>query len=734
MNNAYTPSPSRRSFLFDRWPRFAAHHPWRVLAGALALVIVLAIAVNTVGGSFVDRFSIPGAESQQAYDLLNERFPQQAGDAATVVVRSADGFDAPETKAAVQELIADFSTLPQVIAVTSPYDIPGSISDSGTIARIEVRYDLPAFEIEEDVVHELFTLREERSTDGFQVELTGPVAFVGEQEEPGQSEIIGLIAAAIILLIAFGSVVSMGLPIITALGGLVPGFMIIGIASRFVDMASFTPQFASMIGIGVGIDYALLIVTRFREGTRAGLPIDDAIVTAMRTAGRSVLFAGSIVVLALLGLWSSGIPFVGWIATAAAIIVAILVVVALVVLPAILALLGRHIDRFSVPLITRQHTSTEGGAGHWWSRLIQRHPVIFLILSLAVLLTLSSPVLDMRLGSADASSNPETATTRRAYDLLSEGFGPGFNGPILIAMDVRSEAAAATVRDLSERLSQEEGIAFATQPTFNPAGDTAVMTVIPASAPQDEATGELVDRIRGLLASEVASADLALFAGGQTATFIDVAAKMAAGLPVFVAAVIGLSVLLLAVVFRSILVPIKAALMILLSLGVGFGVVTAVFQWGWLGGLLGVGSTGPVESFLPMMLFAIIFGLSMDYEVFLLTRVQEEYLGSRQASAAVQRGQAITFRVIIAAALIMSSVFLSFTLVDTRVIKEFGYGLGIAILADALLVRMVLVPSLMHLFGNAAWWFPAWLDRCLPSISVDVEPANPELPRSSPGE
>ncbi len=719
--------PSRQSVLFDRWPRFAAHHPWRVLAGALVVIVALIVAANTVGGSYVDRFSIPGAESQQAFDLLNERFPQQAGDAATVVLRSADGFDAPETEAAVEELIAELAALPGVVAVYSPYEVPGSISGSGTIARLEARYDLPAFEIEEGIVEALFELREELSTDSLQVELTGPVAFVGEQEEPGEAELIGLIAAAIILVIAFGSVVAMGLPIITALGGLIPGFMIVGIASRFVDMASFTPQFASMIGIGVGIDYALLIVTRFREAKSGGMEIDDAIAIAMRTAGRAVLFAGAIVVLALLGLWSSGIPFVGWVATAAAIIVAILITVALILLPAILALLGRHIDRLSVPLFTSKKNAGEGGAGYWWSRLIQRYPIVFLVLSLAVLLTLSSPILGMRLGSADASSNPETATTRRAYDLLSEGFGPGFNGPILIAMDVRSEEAAATVRNLPSRLSQEEGIAFATPPVFNPAGDTAIMTVIPESAPQDEATNELVESVRRFLASEVASPDLALYAGGQTAAFIDVAEKMADGLPIFVAVVIGLSVLLLAVVFRSILVPVKAALMILLSLGVGFGVVTAVFQWGWMGGLLGVGSTGPVESFLPMMLFAIIFGLSMDYEVFLLTRVQEEYLGSRQPSAAVQRGQAITFRVIIAAGLIMSSVFLSFTLVDTRVIKEFGYGLGIAILADALIVRMVLVPALMHLFGNAAWWFPSWLDRRLPSISVDAAPDKPEL-------
>ncbi len=714
---------SHRSILFDRWPRFAAQNPLMVLIGGFVVVFALVIINTLAGGAFVDSFSIPGADSQLAFELLEDRFPQQAGDAATIVVRSADGFEGEETRSAVNDLIAAISELPHVVNVESPFETPGLISPSGTIARFDARYDLPAFELEEDAVHKLFELREERSTDNFQVELTGPVVFVGEQEEPGESEIIGLIAAAIILLIAFGSVVAMGLPIITALGGLIPGFIIIGIVSRFVDIASFTPQFAAMIGIGVGIDYALLIVTRFREARVEGMDMEDAIATAMGTAGRAVLFAGTIVVIALLGLWASGIPFVGWIATAAAIIVAILVIMALLVLPAILALLGRYIDRFSIPFIARRHTSGEGGIGYRWSRVVQRFPVLFLVLSLGLMLTLSAPILSMRLGSADASSNPESATTRRAYDLLSEGFGPGFNGPILIAMDVRSEAAAATVGELPARISQEEGVAFASPPIFNPAGDTAIMTVIPTSAPQDEETGELVEHIRELLSSEISSPDLALYVGGLTASFIDVADKIANGMPIFFAAVIGFSILLLAVVFRSILVPIKAALMILLSVGVGFGVVTAVFQWGWLGGVLGVDSTGPVESFLPMILFAIVFGLSMDYEVFLLTRVQEEHQNSGHASAAMQRGQALIFRVIIAAALIMSSVFFSFGLSDTRVIKEFGYGLGVTILFDALVVRMVLVPALMHLFGEAAWWFPSWLDRRLPKISVDADSA-----------
>jgi RND superfamily putative drug exporter len=399
--------------------------------------------------------------------------------------------------------------------------------------------------------------------------------------------------------------------------------------------------------------------------------------------------------------------------------VAALVIVALIVLPAILRLLGPHIDRLSISFIAGRSTSQGGGAGARWSRTVRRWPVLFLILSLAALLALASPILSMRLGSADAGGNPESSTTRRAYDLLAQGFGAGFNGPILIAVEIDDANAKALVETLPEQLGQIEGVAFAPPPLFNEAGDAAILTVIPTSSPQDEITEELVIRLRQFMPEATGGSNARAFVGGQTAAFIDIARKISDGMPVFFVAVIGLSVLLLAVVFRSIIVPIKAALMILLSVGVGFGVVTALFQWGWLSGITGVDSTGPIESFLPMMLFAVLLGLSMDYEVFLVTRVQEEFLNTGDGSLAVERGQAVTFRVIIAAGLIMSSVFLSFALADARVIKEFGFGLGTAILADALLVRMVLVPSIMHLAGNNAWWFPAWVDKRLPSVSVD---------------
>ena len=332
----------------------------------------------------------------------------------------------------------------------------------------------------------------------------------------------------------------------------------------------------------------------------------------------------------------------------------------------------------------------------------------------------------MRLGSADAGSNPESATTRRAYDLISEGFGAGFNGPILVALEIDDPNARPLIESLPAQIDEIQGVAFSSPPHFNETGDAAIISIIPQSSPQDERTGEQVDRLRKFLPGATSGSGARAFVGGQTAAFIDIAQKISDGMPLFFVAVIGLSVLLLAMVFRSVIVPLKAALMILLSVGVGFGPVTALFQWGWLSGLTGVDSTGPVESFLPMMLFAVLFGLSMDYEVFLVTRVQEEYLGRGDARYAVERGQAVTFRVIIAAGLIMSSVFFSFALVDARVIKEFGFGLGTAILADALIVRMVLVPSIMHMVGDRAWWFPNWLDRVLPDISVEAMPIAPQ--------
>jgi len=709
------------SLIFDRWPRYASRRPWTVVLGALLLIVMLIVGAQVAGGEYKDTFEIPGTESQDAFDLLAERFQGLGGgDAATVVLKVEAGFDTPASKEAVAVIVTKFAALPGVApgGVVSPYDAPGSISQDDTIARFDANYVAPAFSMETEHLDALFALRDDVTSDAIQVELAGAVATAA-QEEPGQSEIIGMVAAMIILLVAFGSVVAMGLPILTALLGIVPGLMLVKLLASFVDLASFTQQFALMISMGVGIDYALLVVTRFREGVTNGLDIDDAIARAMTTAGRAVLFAGSIVVVSLFGLWASGLPFIGWVATATAFVVATLVIVALFVLPAVLHLMGKYIDRLTLPFVAKKHTFGEQDAGTKWARIIARYPVVWVVLSLALLGTLAAPALSIRLGSADAGNNPETTTTRRAYDLLSEGFGAGFNGPILAVFDIANEAGATAVQALPEKLQEVEGIAFASPPFMNPDGNAALMTVIPTTAPQDEETSETLARLRAFLATELAGSGATAFTGGLTAVFSDMAQKMSDGLPIFTAAVIGVSVLMLMLVFRSILVPLKAAAMITLSVGVGFGVVTAVFQWGWGQSLIGLDSTGPVESFLPMMLFAVLFGLSMDYEVFLITRVHEEYLATGDGRLAVQRGQAVTFRVIIAAGLIMSSVFFAFALGDQRVIKEFGIGLGTAIITDALIVRMVLVPAIMHLFGNAAWWFPSWLDRALPNLSVE---------------
>ena len=707
------------SFLFDRWPRYASRHPRRVLLGALIAVVAFGALFYSVGGTFGEGFSVPGTESQRLRDLLEERFPQTAGDSATVVVRAPAGLEDPEVRAQVEALLADLAELPDVVAVASPYEELGGISFDGAIARITVRYSERASDLDRSSIHALLDLREERSTPELQVEATGRVIRNLEMELPGSAELFGLGAAVIILLIAFGSVVAMGLPIVTALFALASGFFLVGVGAAFVDLPSFTPQFAAMIGIGVGIDYALLVVTRFREGLANKLSVEDAIVQAAATAGRSVVFAGSAVAIALLGLWFVGIPFVAYLGTAAALVVALSVGVAIMVLPALLSVVGTRIDRLRVPGLSPPTAESETGVGYRLSRLVQRAPLPFLLVSLGLLLLLAWPALSMRLGSSDAGNNPESFTSRRAYDLLSEGFGPGFNGPIVVGIRIDEADAAGSVEGLPAVLQETEGVAFVSPLSFNEERSAALVTVIPDSAPQEQATRDLVHRLRQIIPEAVGASGAEAFVGGSTASFIDVGDRISSRIPFFFAAVIGMSFVLLMAVFRSVLIPLKAALMNVLSIGAAYGVVVAVFQWGWMGGLLGVQREGPIESFVPMMIFAIVFGLSMDYEVFLVSRVQEEYLRTGDNSEAVARGLSVTTRVISAAAAIMVAVFISFALGDQRVVKEFGIGLATAIFLDATVVRLILVPSIMQLLGDANWWMPGWLDRLLPRIGLD---------------
>jgi RND superfamily putative drug exporter len=712
--------PPSRSFFFDRWPRFASHHPWYVLAGALATVAGIAVLYTVASGSYVESFNLPGTESQHLIDLLEERFPETAGDPAFVVVNAPAGMEDPQTHSRMESLQADLTGLPDVIDVASPYEEPGRISSNGSIALITVQYSTQSHELPRASIDALLDVRKQYSEQRFQVEIGGPVGGEVDYGFSSASEFIGVAAAVVVLLIAFGSVVAMGLPIITALLALGSGLLLMGVGASFLDMPDFTPQLGAMVGLGAGIDYALLIVTRYREGLARNLTIEDAIAKAAATAGRSVLFAGSTVVMALLGLWLAGIPLISNVATAAALVVALSVVVAVTVLPAILRIAGTRIDRWRIPLLAASADESENGFGYRLSRFIQRAPLFGLAAAFGLLLVLAVPMLHMDLGVSDAGNNPESYTSRRAYDLLSQGFGPGLNGPILVGVRIDNPDAVGAVERLPLTLGQVEGVAAVLPAEFNEARTAATITVIPNTAPQSQETEELVHRLRGVVHQEAMAVGAEAFAGGATAVFIDAGDKISASMPLFFALVIGLSFVLLMAVFRSVLVPVKAAIMNLLSIGAAYGVLVAVFQWGWFAGVFGVDKSGPIESFLPIMLFALLFGLSMDYEVFLISRIREEYLRTHNNTEAVARGLSVTTRVISAAAAIMVAVFLSFSLMPGREIKEFGLGAAAAVFVDATLVRLILVPSLMQLLGDANWWFPRWLDRLLPKIGIDV--------------
>ena len=685
-------------------------------------------------GTFVDSFKIPGAESQKAVDLLSERFPSQAGDSARIVVKADAGVNDPAVKARIDQLVADASQLPEVAGVTSPYDNPGAISENGQLAYIQVQYDKVANEIDKASVDQLLALVDDASGDGLRVEVGGQVVSAQEQAFGGKSEIIGIIAAMLILLIAFGSVVAMGVPIVTALLGLVIGIMLTVLAANFWDMSTFTLSFIAMIGIGVGIDYSLFIVTRYREGLHSGHTIEDSIARAVDTAGRAVIFAGTVVAIALLGLIAIGIPFVGALGIAAAIVVITSVFIAIGLVPAVLGLVGKRIDKWKVPFLSSGYDTKHEGVWFRWARTVQRRPWAFAIASAAILLILAIPFLSIRLGSSDDGNNPTELHTRRAYDLLAEGFGPGFNGPLLIVVEHDGGLAQADLDQLASAMQSADGVAAVSPPITNEAGDTAIIQVTPSTAPQDAKTTDLVNTLRDdVIPTVPVTEGTNVYVGGATAAFTDVDEKITERMPYFFLIVIGLSFLILMTVFRSVVIPVKAALLNLLSIGAAYGIVVAVFQWGWAGSFFQVEKEGPIESFLPMMLFAILFGLAMDYEVFLLSRIHEEYLHTKDAHKSITMGLGLTSRVIFAAAAIMMAVFFSFVMEDTRVIKEFGLGLGVAILIEATLIRLFLFPAVMELLGDKAWYMPKWLDRILPHISIEGPP-DEEFEAEHPGQ
>ncbi len=712
-----------------RFATWTTGHRKTVIIGWIAALFVIGGISGSVGADFTEEFKLPASDSKEAFDLLESKFPAQSGDAAQIVFKAEGGVEAPAVKKKMEAAFTEIEGFPHVSEVASPYKQGGAaaISKDGEIAYATIQFDAAGNKLNKEKTREIIAIAEKPSSDSLQVELGGNLIAEAEQEEGDSSFGIGLLAAMVVLLITFGSVVAMGLPIITALFALGVGISLVTLATHIFDMANFAPVLAAMIGLGVGIDYALFILTRFRNGLDDGMEPREAAIAAVDTAGRAVLFAGITVIIALMGMFLLGLNFLYGVAAAAALAVLFTMIAALTLLPALLTITGRRIDRLRIPgLGSRGPTATEDTKWYRWSREIQRRPWLAATLSGGLLILLCVPTLSLRLGTNDAGTEPPDKTTRKAYDLLAEGFGPGFNGPFVMVASLPSKGDDTALVDLKQQLENEEGVAATTDISLNPEKNTGVFQVYPTTSPQSEATTELLDRIRNDVIPPIEQQTKAqLHVGGINAIFEDFGNAITEKLPLFIGVVVLLSALLLMAVFRSVLVPLKAVLMNLLSIGAAFGLIVAVFQWGWGASLIGVDNTGPIISFFPIFLFAIVFGLSMDYEVFLMSRIHEEWEHRKDATLAVTRGLALTGRVITAAAAIMVTVFASFMLGDERIIKLFGLGLAAAVFIDAVIIRSVLVPAIMQLFGTRAWWLPSWLDRILPKLHVEPAEGDP---------
>ena len=766
MTASLTPQSTRKPHWLARLGRWCVRRRKLVVFGIwIPAFIALSAASSAVGTDYRTEMTLPSGEARDVFDLLESVSDEAAGFDAEIVFYAPDGVNNDEINDSLSEFFAKVEAL-EGVQVTSPFesDEP-EISDDGTVgvARLKVteRTQQEALDLAK-VIQKLGDEVPLTLADGSKLQIEYGGWLFSEFELPA-SEALGIIAAVIILVLSFGSIIAMGLPIGTALVGLGMGTAIVGLLSRVQSMPDFTSQMVAMIGLGVGIDYALFIVTRYRDALHDGLPVEEAVVEAVDTSGRCIVFAGITVMISLLGLYIIGLPFIQGLATGASVGVLVMMIASITLLPALLAMTGTRIDvtsraalaalavlvvaalgavittnlsvllaglAFAVvvigasffvkswrkPMPPRRIKPREQSLWFRWSRIVQRRPWPVLTLAAGVLIVLTLPLFSIRLGFGDMGNMSEDQTVRKAYDLLADGFGPGSNGPLVITVTGDAADDNNARQEFVELLRGTEGVTAAFSPPEPLRPGLAIVTVIPESAPQDEATNQLVDRLRDEV---VPASGVDALVGGQTAASMDFATYLGNRLPILIGAVLVLSFLLLMAVFRSLLVPLKAVIMNLLSIGAAYGVIVAIFQWGWASELIGVDKAGPIEAWVPMLLFAIVFGLSMDYEVFLLSRIKEEYDRTGDNGTAVADGLAVTARVITAAALIMVCVFSAFVLGEDRSLKLFGLGLAAAVAIDATIVRMFLVPATMELLGERNWWMPKWIDRFLPKIDVE---------------
>ena len=700
-----------------------AHRRW-VIGGWILVAVLTTVIAGAVGRQYATDFSLPGTEAQHVVDLLGSQFKAQSGDVDTIVFHNARGsIDDPAVRNAVAPLLGRVAKMPHVVSVISPYSTVGAVevSKDRNTAFATVNYDKRANLLPDKAGQPVLDAINAVKVPGLSLAAGGQVIENAEGFNIGPATSVGVAAALIILLLTFGTLSAAGMPLVTAGLGLITGIALVGLGTHITSMSNVSPELAVMIGLGVGVDYALFIVTRFKENYAHNHNLEASILQAMDTSGRAILLAGTTVIIALLGMFATGVTFMYGLAIASVLAVLLVLLASLTVLPALLGAWGRRVVRPTRAARRREARGDAPRASAWrrWSLVVQSRPWPLAAASLVVMLLCLVPVLGLRLESSDAGNDPSGTSTLRAFNLLSDGFGPGFNGPLEIVAQLDNPAQQAQLPALRVAVAGTQDVVAVTAPRLSPSGKVAVMEAYPASAPQDQATTDLVNHLR----SDVLPKFTGTFngrpeVGGFTAGSIDFSNVLAGKLPLFIGIVVGLSALLLFAIFRSLVIPIQAALMNLLSIGGALGATVLVFQNGFLAGVLGV-TKGPVEPWIPVLMFAVVFGLSMDYEVFLISRVREEWVRRRDATVAVADGIAFTGRVISAAAAIMICVFLSFMLGDQRSIKEFGFGLAAAVFLDALVVRCVMLPAVLEILGPATWALPEWIDRRLPHIRIE---------------